>query len=83
MLCRTGSACFGVALAPVTQLDIETAIQLASRLQIAAEEPIMLDNTVIYVSASIGFCLGSRAPDASGDALIEATVTVRSASCPV
>ena len=73
--CRTGSATFGIALAPVMHLDIETAIQLASRLQVAAEEPIILDNTVIYVSVSIGFCLGTRAPDPSGEAVIQATVT--------
>lgn len=72
---RTGSASFGACLAPVARLDIETAIQLASRMQAAVEEPIVLDNTVIYVSASIGFCLGSRAPDPSGEALLQATVT--------
>lgn len=75
LLCRTGSASFGIGLAPVTQMDIETAIQLASRLQVAAEDPIILDNTVVYVSASVGFCLGSRAPDPSGEGLIEATAT--------
>lgn len=73
--CRTGSASFGICPAPVTHLDIENAIQMASRLQSAVEEPIILDNTVIYVSASVGFCLGSRAPDASGEALLQATAT--------
>jgi len=75
LACRTGSATFGIALAPVSHLDIEAAIQMASRLQVSAEEPIILDNTVIYVSASIGFCLGSRTPDVSGDGLIQATAT--------
>lgn len=75
MACRTGNATFGIALAPVTRLDIETAIQLASRTQSAVEEPIHLDNTVIYVSASIGFCLANRAPDAHGDALYAAADT--------
>lgn len=73
--CRIGSASFGVSLSPITHLDIETAIQMASRIQAAVEEPIILDNTVIYVSASIGFCLGSRAPAPSGEALMQATAT--------
>ncbi|MBB05130.1 putative bifunctional diguanylate cyclase/phosphodiesterase [Pseudooceanicola sp.] len=73
LACRTGSASFGIALAPVAHVDIEAAIQMASRLQAASEEPIVLDNTVIYVSVSIGFCLGSRTPEASGDGLIQAT----------
>ena len=72
---RTGSTSFGICLAPVTHLDIETAIQMASRLQAAVEAPITLDNTVIYVSASVGFCLGSRAPDPSGEALLQAATT--------
>lgn len=72
---RLGSASFGIGLAPVPHMDIETAIQMASRLQAGVEEPITLDNTVIYVSASLGFCLGSRAPDVSGEALIQATAT--------
>jgi diguanylate cyclase (GGDEF)-like protein len=73
--CRIGTATFGIGLAPVAHLDIETAIQLASRIQASAEEPIQLDNSVIYVSISIGFCLGSRAPGRSGVALVQAAAT--------
>ncbi|MGC0224345.1 putative bifunctional diguanylate cyclase/phosphodiesterase [Pseudooceanicola nitratireducens] len=75
IICRTGHASFGIALAPVMQLDIETAIQLASRLQSGAEEPIILDGTVIYVSVSIGFCQGSRVPENSGQGLMDAAAT--------
>ncbi|EAQ05151.1 diguanylate cyclase, putative [Pseudooceanicola batsensis HTCC2597] len=73
--CRIGSASFGIALAPVMRLDIESAIHMASRLQAALEEPVVLDNTVIYISVSVGFCLGSRAPDPSGEGLIAAAAT--------
>ena len=36
---------FGVALAPMRHLDLETAIQMAGRLQLVVEEPISLDAT--------------------------------------
>ena len=75
LVCRIGSDSFGIALAPVAHLDIETAIQLASRMQMACEEPVILDNTVIYVSASVGFCLGSRTPEQTGQALMNAAAT--------
>jgi len=72
-ICRVGPAGFGTGLAPVAHMDLETAIQLAARLQSAVEEPISLGGTVIYVSASIGFCLGARAPDRTGESLLRAT----------
>ncbi|WP_407495126.1 putative bifunctional diguanylate cyclase/phosphodiesterase [Pseudooceanicola sp. MF1-13] len=75
LICRTGGSSFGIAIAPVAHLDIETAIQMASRLQSAVEEPIVLDNTIIYVSASIGFCMGSRASEPTGEGLIDAAAT--------
>lgn len=75
IICRTGRANFGIALAPSSNLDIETAVQIACRLQIAAEKPIILDSTVIYISVCFGFCIGNRALVPSGDGLIEAAST--------
>ncbi|MEO5613396.1 MAG: bifunctional diguanylate cyclase/phosphodiesterase [Cypionkella sp.] len=63
---------FAVALAPVRRLDIETVVQVAARLQSALSAPISLNATRIYVTCSIGFCLGSRAPDPSGAGLLNA-----------
>ncbi|MEQ8256904.1 MAG: GGDEF domain-containing phosphodiesterase [Roseovarius confluentis] len=71
---------FGIILAPVRRLDSEAGLKLATRLQAVAEEPISLDATTIYVSASVGFCLdsfirggtGRDLSDAAGIALIEA-----------
>ena len=73
IVCRTDEATFGIGLATVAHLDLEIAIQLAARLQAAVEEPISLDSTVIYVSCSIGFCLGARSPEKTGLGLILAT----------
>ncbi|MGI3168881.1 putative bifunctional diguanylate cyclase/phosphodiesterase [Pseudooceanicola sp. C21-150M6] len=75
IICRLGPARFGIAIAPSAHLDTERAIQLASRIQIAVEEPTALDNTVIYASASIGFCLASRANEPRGQALLDCALS--------
>ena len=63
---------FGVALAPMRHLDLETAIQMAGRLQLVVEEPISLDATTIFISCSVGFCLGARNPGSGSTDLLEA-----------
>jgi diguanylate cyclase (GGDEF)-like protein len=78
MAARIGTSSFGVAISPVPVFDTELAVQMATRLQRAIEEPIKLDNTIVYISCSIGFCLGTRSPDATGPALVSATATALS-----
>ena len=73
LVCKTGDSSFGIALGPVVHLDLEIAIQLAARLQAAVEEPLSLGASVVYTSCSIGFCLGSRAPERTGRGLMRAT----------
>lgn len=63
---------FAVALGPVRRLDLETMVQLSARLQAALAPPISLDAARLYVTCSIGFCLGVRAPLPQGRALLDA-----------
>ena len=63
---------FAVALAPVRWLDLETMVQLATRLQTSLADPISLDAAKLYVTVSVGFCLGARAPDGTGASLLDA-----------
>ncbi|MFN3970249.1 MAG: putative bifunctional diguanylate cyclase/phosphodiesterase [Gemmobacter sp.] len=63
---------FAVAMGPVRRLDLEVMVQLAARLQSALSPPISVDAARLYVSASVGFCLGARAPLPSGRALLDA-----------
>lgn len=63
---------FAVALAPVRWLDLEAMVQLATRLQTSLADPISLDAAKLYVTASIGFCLGARAPNGDGASLLDA-----------
>ncbi|MGV6849856.1 MAG: putative bifunctional diguanylate cyclase/phosphodiesterase [Marinibacterium sp.] len=75
IVARTGDTRFAICLAPVRQFDLELAIQLAGRLQSAVEEPVAVDGTSVYVSASVGFCLRNRAPNGSARAWSEAAAT--------
>lgn len=71
---------FGVALAPMRHLDLETAIQMSGRLQLAVEDAISLDATTVFVSCSIGFCLSARNPGhGSTDLLAAARAALREA----
>lgn len=63
---------FAVALGRVRRLDLEIAVQLCSRLQAALSPPISLNGARLYVTCSVGFCLGERAPSPGGAALLDA-----------
>ncbi len=77
---QIGDARFAVCVSPVRHLSLELCIQLAGRLQTAAEEPISLDGTVIYADVCIGFCQHSRAPDKQAAQWLEAAcIALRSA----
>lgn len=69
---RMGKARFAIALAPVRTADLESMIQLASRIQGALVEPYSVDATKVYASACIGFCTPNRAPAQSGAAFLDA-----------
>lgn len=72
MVAQLEGGSFAVALGPLRRVDLETAIQLAGRMQSAVAAPISLDATRVYVSASIGFCIAQRAPEQTGLALLQA-----------
>ncbi len=61
-----------IVLAPVRRLDLETMVQLSARLQEAVAPPVSLGAARLYVTCSVGFCLGDRAPEANGKALLDA-----------
>lgn len=63
----------GILLAPIRRTDLETAIQLATRLQGVVEEPIKIDGAPIYLTVSVGFCLSRDNPDQDAQSLIAAT----------
>ena len=72
LVARLEGGGFAVALSPVRRLDLETVVQLATRLQAAVSVPVSVNATRLYVSCSVGFCLAARAPALHGKALLDA-----------
>ena len=62
---------FAVVLAPVRRLDLETLVQLAARLQEMITAPISLGAAQIYVTCSVGFCIGGRSAELTGRSLLD------------
>ncbi|SFJ43888.1 putative bifunctional diguanylate cyclase/phosphodiesterase [Celeribacter neptunius] len=71
-IARLDNARFAVALAPMRRADLETMIQMASRIQAILSEPYSVDATKVFTTCSIGFCMPNRAPAASGQAFLDA-----------
>ena len=65
---------FQIALTPQSMMDLEACLQVGGRLARSIEEPLIVDETKIYVSASMGFCLLSRAPEIDKLPRAEATI---------
>ncbi|MEH7828945.1 putative bifunctional diguanylate cyclase/phosphodiesterase [Gemmobacter denitrificans] len=72
MLVRLEGGGFAIALAPQRRLELETLVQLSARLQSAVAPPISVNGIRIYVSCSVGFCLGAQLATPSGKALLDA-----------
>lgn len=71
LVARLDGARFAVALGPVRQADLGTMIQLCARLQAAIAEPFSVDSSRVFVTASVGFCLPTRAPKKTGASMLE------------
>jgi diguanylate cyclase (GGDEF)-like protein len=69
---RVDGPTFAIALSPVRRLDLEVVIQMAGRIQRSLAEPISVDGTSVYVTASIGFSLAARLDDPTGETLLQA-----------
>lgn len=72
---RLDGARFAITLGPVRRADLESLIQIAARLQQAVEMPLSVDAVTIYITASVGFCLATRAPRPGGEAMLFAAET--------
>ncbi len=75
VLARLEGGGFAIALAPVRRIDLESLVQIASRLQEAVQIPTSLDGTRVHMTASVGFCLADRAPEKSATVLFDAART--------
>lgn len=67
-----GETRLGVVMAPVDHLNLDIALDLAGRLQIAVEKPVTIDGMGVYFSASVGFCQDATLQGRSGRAMVNA-----------
>ncbi|MCK8464383.1 GGDEF domain-containing phosphodiesterase [Aliiroseovarius sp. S1339] len=72
LVCALGAGRFGVSIDRRQRVDLEATLQLAARLQAAVSEPISIDQSRVLLSSCVGFALPSRAPEATGEALLAA-----------
>lgn len=74
MVTRPEEDVIAITLAPVRLLDLESAIQLARRLQAVVEEPIAMDATSVFISCSIGFSLSQQNSHRNGLRMMQNTL---------
>lgn len=73
VLARNGRSGFLLGLSPIRRIDLEAMIQLSARLHEAIEEPLVVNGMNVHLSACSGFCLLTRSPGSSPEALIDAS----------
>ncbi len=63
---------FMILLTSGSRADLESLIQLSTRIQKAVEDPISVDGVRVFVTVSVGFCSLKRSPAETGEAVVEA-----------
>lgn len=71
-IARLEGARFAIVLAPVPRADLESVIQIATRVQTAVEVPFSVGLGTVMSTSHVGFCLLTRAPERSGTAMLGA-----------
>ena len=71
---RIGVDKLGIVMAPVDHLNLDIILHVASRLQAAAEKPLTVGDSAIYISASIGFAQDTYFQDNDGRNMAKAAV---------
>jgi diguanylate cyclase (GGDEF)-like protein len=74
VVARLGPGLFAVGLAKIRRIDHEGAVGVAERLQAAVRARVPLGDGGLHVTASVGFCLASRAPRPSAEAALAAAL---------
>lgn len=72
VVARLEGACFAAALTPALRVDLESVLQIASRVQSAIEDNVVLHDSEVQISVSVGFCTSDRCADPTGAALVAA-----------
>jgi len=65
---------FAVVLGMVNRIDLDAALQVCKRLHTAIAEPVSVNASNVYVTASIGFCLPTRITRPNGENMLQAAM---------
>ncbi|MEM9031220.1 MAG: bifunctional diguanylate cyclase/phosphodiesterase [Pseudomonadota bacterium] len=57
---------------PGDRTDLDALVQISNRILRELEEPVIIDGSRVFISASIGFCTWRAAPEKTGEALLAA-----------
>ena len=69
---RLEGATFAVALSPSREIDLESALQLAGRIQRHLSEPMPLGGASLPLAVTIGLALSGRLREPTGEGLLHA-----------
>lgn len=69
---RTSENRFSLMTYPTDHLNLDAAIAMAARVQLALEEPLSIDASSVYISCTIGFCTTARMSEDTAQGLIAA-----------
>ncbi len=70
-----------VVLAPTGRLDLEVIVNIAGRMQLVAQQPMVLNGDPVQLTCCIGFCHSSQQHNKDGKALLEAAQIAVDEAC--
>lgn len=71
-LARLSKTSFGVMLCSIRAPETSAVLTLCERLEDAAAAPIQIDNGILNLTVSCGFCIDARAPERTGAGMMQA-----------
>ncbi len=71
-LARLSQTSFGIMLCSIRAPETSAVLTLCERLEDAASAPIQIDNGILNLTVSCGFCIDARSPERSGRAMLQA-----------
>ncbi|MEM9584688.1 MAG: bifunctional diguanylate cyclase/phosphodiesterase [Pseudomonadota bacterium] len=71
-LARLSKTTFGVMLCSIRAPETSAVLTLCERLEDAAAAPLQIDNGILNLTISCGFCIDARAPERTGSAMLQA-----------
>ncbi len=71
-IARLSMRSFAMLISSVRAPETSAVLTLCERLEQIASDPIQLDNDVVHLTISAGFCIDARAPERTGEAMLGA-----------